>query len=205
MAGPWDLRIFNSIGIQICKGASHFRRNDFVRLAMKDADLRNFFLRENCFERSDVVEPVPKESTQREVDLCPDHSVHGGEGRNDQNLANWVIGCELEGGCPSERVAQNAKSLAAQLPTFRFQKSLERAFCVLKDCLGIWSSLTDSVAWIVDQQIAAAWIRKSADQAQPGQGAVPISAEQKPNHLGASRNPRRARRKRFACPEMFGM
>ena len=82
MAGPWELKILDSIGIQICEGAPHFRWNDFVRLAMKDADLRDFFLRENCFQRSDIVEPVPKKWTKREVDLCPDHGVHGGEGRN---------------------------------------------------------------------------------------------------------------------------
>ena len=120
------------------------------------------------FREANVVEPVPKEEAQRDADLRPDHIVHSRKGRNQQNFANRIFGRELESGSPSERVAKDAKSRAVTFPCFFLPQSSKRALGVLEDRLRIWSSLTYPVAWIVDQQITAAWIRRSTDQGYPG-------------------------------------
>ena len=119
---------FNSFWIQFRKSAPHFQRDELVCFAVKDVDLRNLFLRENPFQGSHVIEPVPEEGPQRNADLCANQVVHGGEGRNHHDFADDIFGCKLEGSGASERVSQHAQSVAAKFPTLLFQKSSERAF-----------------------------------------------------------------------------
>src|SRR5271165_2373424 len=151
VAGSRYLRKLDSTRVQLGQGSPHFRRDDLVCFAVKDANLRDLILRENRFQRNQVVEPVPEKAPKRDADLCSDHIVHGGEGRKHQNFADGVFGCELEGGSPSKRVSEDAQSTGVKFPMLLFQKSLERTFRVLQDRLRIWSSFTKSVAWVVDQ------------------------------------------------------
>ena len=183
VARPWEFEKFDSKWIEACQGLPHFWRDDLVLLSMKDPNLRNVLPREYCFQRSDIVEAVAKEATQRDVDLCPDHIVHGGESRNDQNLANKVFSCELEGGSPSERMSEEAERISAHLPAFGLDESLEGALRSLEDCLRIRASFANPIARIIDQQIAAARIRKSTKQGQPGQGHVAIPSKNQPEIL----------------------
>ena len=62
------------------------------------------------------------------MDLCANHIVYGGEGRNHQNFADGMFGGKLEGGSTSERVSQDAQSVGTKFPTLLFQKSLQRTF-----------------------------------------------------------------------------
>ena len=102
VVGVRNLDEFDSTRIQLRKGAPHFQRDDFVLLAVKDVDFRNLILRENRFQGSHVVKPVPEEGTQRDADLGANHIVYGGESRNYQNFADQMFGGKLECGCPSE-------------------------------------------------------------------------------------------------------
>ena len=61
MARSRHLDKLDAASIQCRQGSSHPERDDIVRLAVKDVDLRNFLLRENGFQRNFIVEPVPKD------------------------------------------------------------------------------------------------------------------------------------------------
>ena len=104
VAGAWNFEELHSIRSELCQGSPHFRGGDVVRFSMKDANLRHLLLGQNRFQRSHVVELVSKKRPQTDVNLVPNHIVHRGEGRNQDNLANIISGCELEGGGSSERV-----------------------------------------------------------------------------------------------------
>ena len=68
---------------------------------------------------------MSEKGPQGDVYLCPNHVVHGGESRNQDDLANLIPGCELQGGGSPERVSQDAESFGTKIPGFLFQKSLE--------------------------------------------------------------------------------
>ena len=120
MAGSRYLRKLDPTRVQLGQGSPHFRRDDLVCFAVKDANLRDLILRENRFQRNQVVEPVPEKAPKRDGDLCSDHILHGGEGRKHQNFADGVFGCELEGG--SDEVLCGA-----------YTTSLIMAFCAAID------------------------------------------------------------------------
>src|ERR1700740_3627453 len=130
MMGSGYLDKFDSTPVQPRKGTPHFHRDYFVRFAVKDVERRNLFLQENRFQGSHVVEPVAKKRPQRDADLCANHIVHGGEGRNQQNLLDDMFRCELEGGSTSERVSQDRERAGVKFPSLLLQKSLERALRV---------------------------------------------------------------------------
>ena len=58
----WDLQELDPKRIKLCQCSPHFWRDDFVRLAVKDVYLRDAILRENLFQRSDVIETMAKKA-----------------------------------------------------------------------------------------------------------------------------------------------
>src|SRR5215469_6229662 len=114
--------------IQLRKSATHIQRDELVRFTVKNADLRNLLMRENRFQGSHVVKPVPEEAPQRDADLCANHIVYGGEGGKHYDFADDLFSCKLERRGAAERVSQDAQGIGANFPMLLLQKSLERAF-----------------------------------------------------------------------------